>query len=315
MNAMEAGRLPFLLGHLIVLIFAPVLALGVINRVKSVWAGRKGPGLMQVAHDLLRLLRKDPVYSDVSTWLFRLSPWVLLAATGIAALISPLVPGFSPVGFQYDFILLAYLFGVGRLMLVLGALDTGSSFEGMGASREAAFSALVEPALFLVIGSLAVVSGHASLRDLVTQGAGGAAPNLVRFLVLVSLFILLQVETARVPVDDPATHLELTMIHEVMVLDHSGPELAAVQYGAALKLVVLAGLISSILNPMPSGGSAIQSWGLGLLLMSGVIVSVALVESGFARLRMRALPLYAGTAVILSGISLGLSVCIKGGLQ
>lgn len=277
--------------HVVLLLAAPVLMVGLVNRTRSWWAGRRGPGLLQSGWDLLRLLRKQPVFSSTSTPLFRAGAWVVLAATGLAALIAPLLGPLAPLQFERDFIVFAYALGLARLALMLSALDVGSAFEGMGAAREAAFTAYIEPALFLLLGTAALVEGPTSLAGLIGHWHRAEGFAWLVLPVVAVLFVLLQAEAARVPVDDPATHLELTMVHEVMILDHSGPELAAMQYAAALKLTIYAGLIAVLLNPFDP---AQHPWSplLSLALMAVVAVAVGCIESLIARLRLRHVPAY-----------------------
>jgi formate hydrogenlyase subunit 4 len=294
--------------HALALLVLPILALGVINRTKARWAGRQGPGLWQVASDLRRLLRKRPVYSATTTAFVRLGPIALLATTLAAGVMAPLISGWAPVSFPFDFVAFAYLLGLGRLLLMLAALDTGSAFEGMGASREATYAALIEPAFFVCLGALcASATGERSLAALLAPpDALTLEAVLARACIIAALFVLLQVEAARVPIDDPTTHLELTMIHEVMVLDHAGPDLAAIQYAAAVKLTLWAGLIAALLNPLSAatrpGLAAVTS----LLLILGVAVVTGLVESLVARLRLSAVPRYALGALLASAAALGL---------
>ena len=157
------------MAHVLIVLAMPILMVGLVNRSKSLWAGRKGPGLLQSGWDLLRLLRKQPVYSTASTGLFRAGAWVVLAASLLAALIAPILGPLAPLQFGRDFIVFAYTLGLARLFLMLSALDVGSSFEGMGAAREASFTAFVEPALFLLIGSAAVATGQSSFAGLIGQ--------------------------------------------------------------------------------------------------------------------------------------------------
>ncbi len=288
--------------HALLLLLAPVLVVGVINRVKARWSGRVGPPLLQLAYDLARLSRKATVRSAVASWFVQLGPVVLLATTLVAGAFVPLVSGYAPAAFEHDFVAFAYLLGLGRLLMVLSAMDSGSAFEGMGASREAQLAVLVEPALFLVLGSLAVLGGRTSFASLSTAlDLHPAAAVAVRVAAFVALLLLLQVEAARVPVDDPTTHLELTMIHEVMVLDHSGPDLAFVQYAAAMKLTLCAALAAGVLNPIGWADSPAGALASSALLVAGVAVLVGLVESLVARLRLEALPRY-----LLVGVLAGL---------
>src|SRR5437899_6916219 len=247
---------------------APLLP-GVINRVKAFFAGRTGPSLLQPYRDLARLLRKGTVFSPTTTGLFRLAPAAGLASTLVAVALVP-AGGFPAlVPFPGDFLLLVGLLGLARFILILAALDTGSSFEGMGASREAAFGALSEPALLLGLAAAVRVSGESSMTGMVAAASAGAwthaGPALL--LVLGSLLAVFLTENARIPVDDPNTHLELTMIHEVMVLDHSGPDLAFILYGSALKLWALGVLLVGILLPPQA-----EPWLDAVLRVAGMVV-------------------------------------------
>jgi formate hydrogenlyase subunit 4 len=185
--------------------------------------------------------------------------------------------------------------------LVLAALDTGSSFEGMGAARELLFATLLEPVLFLVGAALCLRSGTHSLYQALVFDAGGAV--LLRLCAVLSLFIMLQVESARMPVDDPSTHLELTMVHEVMVLDHSGPDLAAISFGSMLKLFVGAALIATLLNPWAGEGTLVAAL-VNLVLSALVAVSVGTVESLVARIRLRLVPEHISLALGLGAVAL-----------
>jgi formate hydrogenlyase subunit 4 len=293
--------------HVLIAVVMPILLVGLVNRTKSLWAGRKGPGLLQSGWDLARLLRKRPVYSVVATPLFRAGPWVVLAAGLLAAMIAPIVGKLAPLQFNYDFIFFAYTLGLARIFLMLSALDVGSSFEGMGAAREASFTAFIEPALFLLIGSITVATGYSSFAGLMGQLHQTSSFALLALPMVVVLFVLLQAEAARVPIDDPMTHLELTMIHEVMVLDHSGPELAAMQYAAALKMMTYAGLIAALLNPFNAVTHPLAAVLTSLFIMGLVAVAVGCVESLTARLRMRLVPRYLLLASALAAMCLGVA--------
>ncbi|WP_296445001.1 respiratory chain complex I subunit 1 family protein [Rhodoferax sp. UBA5149] len=289
---------PLALVHLLIVLGMPILLIGLVNRTKSWWAGRKGPRLLQSASDLKRLLGKRPVYSTAASPLFRAGAYIVLASCLLAAMIAPVLGKFAPLQFEHDFIVFAYTLGLARIVLMMSAMDVGSAFEGMGAAREASFSSYAEPALFLVIGAASVATGQTSFAGLI-----GTLHETRHFAWLVApavvtLFILLQTEAARVPVDDPLTHLELTMIHEVMILDHSGPELAAMQYAAALKMTLYAGLIAALLNPLDPLTSPLACTLLSLALMAAVAVSVGCVESLTARLPMRWVPRYLLVATV-----------------
>ncbi len=285
------------------LILAPML-LGIVNRTKAVIAGRRGPPLLQPYWDIAKSLRRGAVYGEVTTWLFRLGPVVGLATLAAALLVTPFGAVRAPVSFSGDPIVLVGLLALGRFATVLAALDTGSSFEGMGASREVHFAALAEPALLLALATLARVTGSFALTPVyqaITIGAwADALPTFA--LVAMTLLVITLVENTRIPVDDPATHLELTMIHEVMVLDHSGPDLGLIQYAAALKVWIVGALLVGLVMPIRSGsvwldGAAIL---VGMVLLAGVI---GMIESAMARYRLVQVPQFIVAAATLSAVA------------
>lgn len=291
------------------LLLAPLL-LGAVNRTKAVFAGRRGQPLLQLYFDLGKLLRKGAVYSGTTTWVFRAGPIVALAAVAAALLVVPFA-GVRAIGaFPGDLVLFAYLLALARFGTVIAALDTGSSFEGMGASREVAFSALAEPALLLGLAALARRAGSLSLSDsyaavrLFDFGPTGGLPLL---LIGAAFFVVFLAENARIPFDDPNTHLELTMIHEVMVLDHSGPDFAFVQYAAALKLWALGALVAGILLPIRTGSVA-GDLAVGLAAMAMLGVATGCVESTKARVRLTVVPQLLVAATVLAGIGFVLTL-------
>jgi formate hydrogenlyase subunit 4 len=247
--------------------------------------------VLQLYHDLWKLLRKGAVYSRTTTWLFRAGPVVAVVTLLAAALLVPLDGGRAPARFPGDLLAFAGLLALGRFALVLSALDTGSSFEGMGASREVTVASFAEPTLFLCFIALVIATGDLSLSGMLGAPLAAAWRDAAASLVLIalSLFVLLLAENSRVPVDDPATHLELTMIHEVIVLDHGGPDLALIQYGAALKLALFAALVVAVL--VPRGGlGAVASLAALLAGLLVVAVAIGVVESVMARLRLSRVP-------------------------
>jgi formate hydrogenlyase subunit 4 len=288
--------------HLLTLLLLPPLIPGLINKVKAIMAGRSGPPVLQLYYDLAKLSHKRAVFSRTTTWVFLAGPIGAVAAGLVAGLLVPFGHTGTLLPFEGDVILFAYLFGLARFLTVLSALDTGSSFEGMGAAREVTFSALAEPALFLGFAALAKASSSLSLSTMLLgsgMGTGRIAGPLI--LVLVGWAIVFLAENARIPVDDPNTHLELTMIHEVMVLDHSGRPLALVLYGASLKLLVLGAMLMDPLLPRASQGW--QNWlifyaGLGILA-----VAVGLVESMMARFRMTKVPQFLIAGILASAFA------------
>jgi formate hydrogenlyase subunit 4 len=295
--------------HLLLLLVFPPLLGGVINKTKARFAGRVGAPLLQAYFDLFKLFRKDMVLSRTTTWVFRAGPVVGLVTAAMAGLLVPLGYAYAPVSFPGDMILLAYLFALGRFFTASAALDTGSAFEGMGAAREVTFAALAEPALFFGLIVVAKLTGTLSLTTMLTQAASGAGTAAAAALILVgaSWFTIVLAENSRIPFDDPNTHLELTMIHEVMVLDHSGPALGMIQYGAALKLFVMGALVVNISLPWRFG------WALpdGLMFLAGMLVlAVAIggVESVMARLRLNNVPKLLVSASLLSAFGVVLLI-------
>lgn len=301
-----------LAAHVLVVLVMPVLMVGVVNRTKSLWGGRKGPRLRQFAWDLQRLIHKRPVYSAVATPLFIAGSWVVLAASLLAAMIAPIFGDVSPLQFDRDFIVFAYTLGLARIFLMLSAMDVGSAFEGMGAAREASFTAFVEPALFLIIGSAGVATGHTSFGGLLGHLHASALFPVLAVPAVLVLFVLLQAEASRVPVDDPLTHLELTMVHEVMILDHSGPELAAMQFASAVKMTTYAGLIAALANPFEIAASPVLGMLTALLLMVGVAIAIGCVESLTARLPLRHVPHYLMLASLVALTCLGATAWMAG---
>lgn len=292
------------IAQIVVIIIVPIILVGLINRTKAIWAGRKGFPILQLLHDLIRLSRKSPVISSSTSWIFEISAVVLFGTTLVAAALAPMFPGFSIISFEYDFVLLAYLFALGRILMLLGALDTGSAFEGMGASREAAYSAMIEPVLFMALGTLSILAKNSSMNSLGAPGLDFPEHIPIVLLCGIAIFILLQTETCRVPIDDPNTHLELTMIHEVMTLDHSGFDLALIHYATAIKMTVLAGFIASILNPFLASESALKSILTSVAIMIALAVLIGLVESMVARIKLSTIPRYLFTAIVASVMAL-----------
>lgn len=287
------------------LVLAPLLP-SIITRVKAIFAGRRGAPLLQPYYDIAKLLRKSAVYGDTTTWLFRMGPTVGLAAVLTALLLVPFGGSPAVLAFRGDIIVFAYVLALARAATIVAALDTGSSFEGMGASRESAFSAIVEPALILGLVAVMRKAGGGSLSTFLHPHRVETAAATTT-LVIGALFVVYLAENARIPVDDPATHLELTMVHEVMVLDHSGPDLAFIHYAAALKLWVLGALIVGLAVPQPAA-SPWAAYALALAGIAGVAAVTGIVESTMARLRMAAVPslLFAGSALAGVALILGL---------
>ena len=287
--------------HLLLVLLVPPLLIGVIAKTKALAAGRSGPPLLQPYYDLAKLMRKGTVLSGTTTKVFLAGPALAVVAPLLASLMLPLASR-APIAFTGDLILFVYLFALSRFFTTAAALDTGSAFEGMGAARELTFSALAEPALFLGLLALARISGSLSLSSILEiQPDAWRSATAPLVLIVASWSIVLLAENSRVPFDDPNTHLELTMIHEVMVLDHSGPALGAILYGSALKLFVFSALVAHVV--LPPSGSALADAGATLVAVVAFAIAIGAVESGMARLRLARVPQLLVTASLIAGFA------------
>ena len=286
------------------LLFAP-LATGVVRSTKAFLAGRKGFPLWQTYLDLFKLLGKDIVYSRSVSWIFRLAPLASLATVLVACAWLPLggLPGLF--SFTGGFILIAYLFGLSRFLTMLASLDTASAFEGMGANREALFSVFAEPAFLLGFGAVVVAPGSSSLQSAIALARDTAFSDygVAASLAAAAFFILALAENSRLPVDDPTTHLELTMIHEAMILDSSGPDLAFIEYASSLKLWFFWVLIADIILPFFHADPGVQVLGTFLVVLV-LAVATGLVESSMARLRLMKVPQFIGSATAFAFIAI-----------
>jgi len=286
------------------LLLAPLLP-GLINRVKARVAGRRGPPVMQLYYDLRRLWQKGVVMSELASPAFIILPAVSWVALLGAALLMPLGPAGAGLSFRGDVLLLIYLLALSRFCTAWAAMETGSAFEGMSTVREVSYAVLAEAALVAAILSLSLQTGSISLTTLLAPAAGPAV-----LLLAAGLFIVLLAENCRVPFDDPNTHLELTMIHEAMVLDHSGPPLAVILHGASMKLLLFSVLLVQAVLPL-HGWSALVAAGILAGGVLGVALGVGLVESLMARLAFRQVPLLLTVAFLLCLFAL--LVAWKGG--
>ncbi len=299
----------------VLILLLPFLFTGLINRVKSLWSGRRGPSLLQPYRDFIKLLGKGEVISTAVSGIFHIAPSVTVSSVLLAALVTPLIGKQQFLSFNGDFVFFAYILALGKFFMITGALDTGSSFEGMGAGREATFSVLVEPAFFIILGSFAFINRASSFSALfLFSGPGRELHILTAIFAAISLLVMLIAEGCRVPVDDPGTHLELTMIHEVMVLDNSGPDLALINYASALKMVLITALAAAVI--IPAG----EPLWLEIIFYAGIYFFVAVligtVESIMARLRMTHVPQFILFMSSLSIVLLAIAVLfIAGGLK
>jgi formate hydrogenlyase subunit 4 len=290
---------------LVVLLLAPLLA-GVARKIKAHMMRRQGPPVLQMYRDLIRLMRKEVVLAENASWLFRVLPYVIFSATWVAA---SLVPTFA-IGLMFswsaDLIAIIALLGTARFALALAGLDIGTSFGGIGSSREVMIASLAEPAMLMIVFTLALVAGSTQLStmaEVLQSPEIGLRVSLG--LALVSLTLVALAENARIPIDNPATHLELTMVHEAMVLEYSGRHLALIELSSALKLLLYVSLMACVFTPwgLAPAGAPLQALAagaaayLGKLLLAGILLGV--FESLIAKMRVFRVPQFLGAALML----------------
>jgi len=274
---------------IILIIITSLFFTGIIVRVKSIASGRKGPGILQPMRDILRNMRKGSVYGETSGLIFRIAPSIYTGSLITGALCVPFADRPGLISFQWDFVFFVYTLALGKFFMVISALDTGSSFEGMGASREAFFSMLMEPALFMIMGSLAILTSRTSFSDIFMNIHGVNTSNNFSFaMALLSAIIIMLiglVENSRMPVDDPKTHLELTMVHEVMILDNSGFDLGLIMYCSCLKFAIF-GALAAGLFLIPGAGFILNA-SIFASIQIFYAVCTGVIESFLVRFRMR----------------------------
>jgi len=291
---------------LIIILFSPLVN-GVIKKVKANLLGRKGPGVLQPYYDLIRLFKKDMVVSNVTSWIFKATPSVVFIATIVAAMIVPVITVLSPYTMMGDMIALISLFALARFFMALAGLDAGTAFGGEGSSREMTVAILVEPMMMLAHFTAAISAGSTNIARI--AGAPGVVFSPSHVLALSAFMVAIIAETGRVPVDNPDTHLELTMIHEGMILEYSGRYLALMEWAHFMKQMVLFTLTMDIFFPLGiarDGGGAglIASLGGYALKMLGMAVLMAAVESTRAKVRFFQLPSILGGSFVLAFLSL-----------
>lgn len=276
---------------LVILCLAPMFV-GLVNKQKAAFTGRIGAPILQPYYDLKRILRKETINSNSSSFISNISPAINFIAVIITAAMMPIGFARPLISFEGDVILFAYMLGLARFFQILAAMDIGSSFEGMGASREATFAVFAEPIFFFTIGSIAFISNNTSIYDIFHS----IKLNNISYIVFIivcstSVFILAVTECSRMPVDDPNTHLELTMIHEVMILDNSGIDLFLYQYSSYIKLLIYVILETSLFYPF-----TVKSYPMGILIFVVVILALstvlALIETITSRFKMKNIPQY-----------------------
>jgi formate hydrogenlyase subunit 4 len=289
----------------LVLLLAPLLT-GIVRKAKARLLRRRGPSVIQPYRDLLRLARKEVVMAEGASWLFRVAPYLIFAATWVAA---ALVPTFA-IGLTFswtaDLIAIIALLGSARFFLALAGMDVGTSFGGIGASREMLIASLAEPAMLVVVFTVALVAGSTQLSTIAAfMVSPGVGLRVSLGLALIGLVMVAIAENARIPVDNPATHLELTMVHEAMVLEYSGRHLAMIEFAASLKLLLYLSLIACLFAPwgLAGAGAGATAYAIGLVTYLGKLlvgaVALALFETSIAKMRVFRVPDFLGAALML----------------
>ncbi|MCW3091350.1 MAG: hypothetical protein JWP81_2419 [Ferruginibacter sp.] len=268
----------------LLIVLASLFFTGIIIRTKSITSGRKGPGIFQPMKDVIRLFKKGAVYSKTTSIIFQVAPSIYFASIIMAICIIPFGQYKGFISFEGDFVFFAYVLGAGKFFSIISALDTGSSFEGMGASREALFSMFAEPAFFILMGSLALLTGHTSFHEIFASLHFGSYISYILGVLATFVFVMIAlVENSRMPFDDPNTHLELTMVHEVMILDNSGFDLGMILYGSYLKFAMYGAIIANLFIGIAPLYLAIPIFICTQFLFA---ITIGLLESFTARFRM-----------------------------
>jgi len=312
--AVQLGQL------LLVLLMAPLLT-GYVRKVKARLLRRQGPPIVQPYRDLLKLLRKEVVLADNASWLFRVAPYVIFATTWVAAALVPTFATGLALSPAADLIAIVALLGSARFMLALAGLDVGTSFGGIGASREMMIASLAEPAMLMIAFTLSLLAGSTQLSSVATfmQGTGvGLRVSLA--LALVGLIMVAVAENARIPVDNPATHLELTMVHEAMILEYSGRHLAVIEAAASLKLLLYLSLIGCMFVPwgVAVAGEDVSAYAVSLvvygfkLAIGGFLLAV--FETAIAKMRVFRVSDFLGAALMLGLLATLLLFVSRGGM-
>jgi formate hydrogenlyase subunit 4 len=302
-----------ILNTLFVLLISP-LFISLIKKVKALAQGRKGPSVLQTYYNLAKLMKKETIYSSTSSWVMRITPIVNIAALLVASLFVPMVFLPQPTDLVGNIILFIYLLAVAKFFMALSGLDAGSTFGGMGSSREMAISALIEPVTIVVFAALAFAFKTLNILDMFRVAlTTNVVLNPILILIALSIFIVIIVEASRVPVDNPETHLELTMIHEAMILEQSGQNLALMELSSAIKQVLLMGILVNLLFPWGLAQNfalpeLLLSIGAFILKIVILAVIVGLFESSCAKSRLFHLPGLFTLAFFLAFVTLIIEV-------
>lgn len=281
---------------LLIIVLAPLVT-GIIKKTKAFFQTRKGPNIFQTYFDLFKFMKKESVFSEHSSWIFRVTPIIYFSSILLITALVPAIATQSILAFTGDLILVVYLLALGRFFLALAGLDAGSSFGGMGSSREMTIASIAEPALMLPLFTMAVAAGTTNLSgivlNVVNQGQGILSP--AHFMSFVAFFIVAITETGRIPVDNPDTHLELTMIHEGMILEYSGRSLALLLLSISIKQVLIFTLLANVFFPWGiasafSAGALIIGTVVFILKMIVIGIVMAVIETSFAKMRLFKVP-------------------------
>jgi formate hydrogenlyase subunit 4 len=299
-----------LLQLLLLLALAPLVS-GFIRTLKARLQIRRGPGVLQPYRELHKLFHKGMVMPETASWIFSATPYVVFATTAAAGLMVPMLSAQAPLGLFGGVLAVVYLLGLGRFFVALGGLDTGSSFGGLGSSREMTIAALAEPAMMLAVFTVAIGANSTSLSEVARIAIGNPWQFLApaQMLACAAMYVVLIAETGRIPVDNPATHLELTMIHEAMILEYSGPYLGLIEWGASVKQLLLMTLLINAflpygLHPYWSLGGVLVSLGFLLLKLLFLACSIVLVETTNAKMRLFRVPELLAVAFTLAALAL-----------
>ncbi|MHB1483861.1 MAG: respiratory chain complex I subunit 1 family protein [Saccharofermentanales bacterium] len=301
-------NLIYIVFQILVFILIAPLVNGIIRKVKAFTQKRKGAPLLQMYFDIYKLMRKSVVVSDVSSWIFKAAPYMLFSTATAAAVLVPVSTFVMPSALPGDINMLVYILATGRFFMILAGLDTGSAFGGMGSSREAIISALAEPSILISVVTVGLISGTTSISGIMAKMTQTAFPlsQPVYIMVFLAMTVILIVETSRIPMDDPSTHLELTMVHEAMILEYSGRHLALMEFGASVKQLVFITLLVNIFIP---SDQFVTFAGIGAIAVSLIIyiikviaisILIALVEVNTVKFRLFSIPNLAALSFILA---------------
>jgi formate hydrogenlyase subunit 4 len=300
----------YLIVQIIVMIMVAPLVNGIIKKIKALSQKRKGAPILQLYFDLFKLLKKSTVVSDTASWIFKAAPYIVFSTSLVAALLVPVTTMIDPIWHAGDMILMVYILALGRFFMMLAGLDTASTFGGMGSSREAMISSLIEPSILVSLITVGLIAKSTSAYQIMVYMKGVGAPLIhpVYLMACIALLIVTIAETSRIPVDDPSTHLELTMVHEAMLLEYSGRSLALMELGASMKQLVFITLLVNIFVPhdqfilISGAGAVLLSLLIYLIKVILLSILIAAAEISTVKLKLFSIPNLAALSFILSFI-------------